>query len=128
VTEFVAGPTLREAFQDDERARKALAPFLALLHRNGVFHGDLHPANMIWSGSEWVLIDLDALRHPLRRMFRRRLILEQWAQLAFRLGAVPELESSFREYSVLAEFPGDPSETWADVVRRAERIRSARSA
>jgi tRNA A-37 threonylcarbamoyl transferase component Bud32 len=47
VAEFVPGPTLREAFQDDERARKALAPFLALLHRNGVFHGDLHPANMI---------------------------------------------------------------------------------
>ena len=128
VSEFVDGPTLREAFLADERARDALAPFLALLHRSGVFHGDLHPANTIWNGSEWVLIDLDALRHPLRRMFRRHLILEQWAQLAFRLGASESLESSLRSYVVLAELGWDPRGTWEEVLRRAERIRTSRSA
>lgn len=128
VAEFVEGPSMREAFLHDERARSALAPFLALLHRNGVFHGDLHPANTIWNGSEWVLIDLDALRHPLRRMFRRHLILEQWAQLAFRLGPSPSLESSFGNYLVLADLGWDPRRTWGEVLRRAERIRTARSA
>lgn len=128
VSEFVDGPTLREAFPRDERAREALAPFLELLHRHGVFHGDLHPANMIWNGSEWVLIDLDSLRHPLRRLFRRRLILEQWAQLAFRLGAGPELESSFERYLALTGLRWDPRRSWSDVLRRAERIRTSRSA
>jgi serine/threonine protein kinase len=128
VSEFMEGPTLREAFPHDDRARDALAPFLALLHRNGVFHGDLHPANMIWNGSEWVLIDLDSLRHPLRRLFRGRLILEQWAQLAFRLGAGPELQSSFESYLVLSGIRWDPRRSWGEVIRRSERIRSSRSA
>lgn len=127
VTEFVEGPTMREAFRDDPRARAALAPFLALLHQNGVFHGDLHPGNTIWNGSEWVLIDLDALRHPLRRMLRQRLILEQWAHLAFRLGATAELEAAFREYLVLSKLGWGASGAWSGVLRRADRIRRSRS-
>ena len=128
VAEFVEGPSMHEAFRDDERARAALAPFLALLHGRGVFHGDLHPANTIWNGSEWVLIDLDSLRHPLRRLFRRRLILEQWAQLAFRLGAGPHLEAAFASYVDLARLGWDPRAAWAKILRRAERIEASRSA
>ena len=128
VAQFVEGPSMHEAFRDDERARAALAPFLALLHARGVFHGDLHPANTIWNGSEWVLIDLDGLRHPLRRMFRKRLILEQWSQLAFRLGAGPHLESAFESYLVLARLGWEPRAAWAKIVRRAESIRASRTA
>lgn len=128
VAEFVHGSSMHDAFLHDERARDALGPFLALLHRRGVFHGDLHPANTIWNGAEWVLIDLASLRHPLRRMFRRHLILEQWAQLAFRLGPTPDLEFSFGSYLALAHLGWDPRGAWAKIVRRAERIRAARSA
>jgi Lipopolysaccharide kinase (Kdo/WaaP) family len=127
VTEFVEGPSIAEAFASDERARAAFAPFLAELHRRGVFHGDLHPANAIWNGSEWVLIDLDAIRHPLRRLRRRRLILEQWGQLAFRLGPDSRLKESFTHYLEAADLPMDPAAAWTEVLRSAERIRASRA-
>jgi aminoglycoside phosphotransferase (APT) family kinase protein len=128
VAEFVEGPSLREAFGRDARATEALGPFLARLHRRGVFHGDLHPENAIWDGSEWVLIDVASLRHPLRRLRRRHLILEQWAQFAFRLGASRALEACLGRYLAEAGLAWDPTEAWAEVVRRGERIRAARSA
>ena len=126
VTEFVEGPSIRAAFGRDERATRALGPFLALLHRRGVFHGDLHPENAIWDGAEWVLIDLASLRHPLRRLPRRRLILEQWAQFAFRLGADTRLESCFEDYLEAAGLGWGRNDTWNDVRGRAERIRASR--
>jgi tRNA A-37 threonylcarbamoyl transferase component Bud32 len=126
VTEFVEGLSLREAFGRDEPARQALGPFLALLHRRGVFHGDLHPQNAIWNGSEWVLLDLASLRHPLRRLARRRLILDQWAEFATGLGADARLEECFARYLAAAGLAWDPRAAWAEVRLRAERIRAAR--
>jgi tRNA A-37 threonylcarbamoyl transferase component Bud32 len=125
VTEFVEGPTLREAFGRNEPATKALGPFLALLHRHGVFHGDLHPRNAIWTGSEWVLIDLGALRHWFRRIARRRLILDQWAQLAYKLGADERMGECFASYLAAAAVNWNPKASWSEVQRRADRIRRA---
>jgi len=128
VTEFVEGPSIRGAFGSDERATRALGPFLALLHRRGVFHGDLHPENALWDGASWVLIDLASLRHPLRRLARRRLILDQWAQFAFRLGLDDRLEACFADYLAAAGLRWSPDDAWKEIERRAGRIRASREA
>lgn len=127
VTEFVEGPSLGIAFGRDERATNAWAPFLALLHRRGVFHGDLHPENTIWNGEDWVLIDVASLRHRLRRFRRDHLVLEQWGQLAFRLGASEALETSFRSYLAETDLGWEPRTSWVEVLRRADHIRVSRS-
>lgn len=127
VTEFVEGPTLREVFGRDKRATQALGPFLASLHGQGVFHGDLHPRNAIWNGSEWVLIDI-ALRHWLRRFSRRRLILEQWAMLAYKLRPENVVEECFASYLAAAGMNWDPKASWSEVKRRAERKRRSHGA
>ena len=124
VTEFIEGATLFEAFGRDERAVRALAPFLATLHRRGVFHGDLHPWNLIWSGTEWVLIDLASLRHPLRTLRRKHLILDQFAEFAYRLGDDERVRGCFEQYLAAARLDWDPRGAWDEIVRRAEILRA----
>lgn len=79
-TEFVDGAGLGEV-ASDPAAREALAPFIALQHRHGVFHGDPHPGNQLWDGERWWLIDLDGLRGPFRRLGRSRLAVRHWGRL-----------------------------------------------
>ena len=125
VAEFIDGTTLYEAFgRGDEPAVKALAPYLARLHARGVFHGDLHPWNLLWDGREWVLLDVASLRHPLRRLLRRRLILDQFAQFVFRIGEDPRLERCCVEYLAAAGLAWDPRATWEEVRRRGAAIRA----
>ena len=122
VTEFIEGSTLFDAFRSDERAVRALAPFLAMIHARGVFHGDLHPWNLIWNGSAWVLIDVASLRHPLRTLRRRSLILDQFAQFAYRFEDGERVRQCFGEYVAAAELDWDLARAWDDIQRRAAKL------
>jgi serine/threonine protein kinase len=121
VTEYIEGPSLAEAWGRDASACAAFPRFLAALHRRGIFHGDLHPGNLLWNGTEWVLIDLAALRHPLRTLRRRRLILDQWAELALRLEPDARLSTAFEAYLGAAGLAWERGRTWERVLERARR-------
>ncbi|MSR61440.1 MAG: hypothetical protein EXS08_03185 [Planctomycetes bacterium] len=84
VREHVEGVLLRELAAPDARAEAGLATFLADMERHGVLHGDLHPRNLLWTGDEWVLLDVDGLRHGLHD--RERVLVSQWARFVLHLG------------------------------------------
>lgn len=113
VTDFVRGRTLPQMrAADDPRLEVALdelAGFLAAMHRARIFHGDLHPANLIWDGQAWVLIDLDALQ---RRRMSRRVILRQWRRLAAAMHADPRLRRCFFAYVRRAGWAWDAAADW----------------
>jgi phosphotransferase family enzyme len=122
--EFVEGAPLSEAWTSDERAALALPDFMLAMHRRRVFHGDFHPKNLLWTGSEWVLIDLVALRHPLRCLWPRRLILEQWASLQRRLGAddpTARVRSAFERYAQRSGGAWNLERDWQQILRRSTR-------
>jgi len=84
VREHVDGVLLRELAGPEARAEAALAKFLADMERHGVIHGDLHPRNLLWTGDEWVLLDVDGLRHGLHDP--QRVLTSQWARFVVHLG------------------------------------------
>jgi tRNA A-37 threonylcarbamoyl transferase component Bud32 len=92
------------------------------MHAGGVFHGDLHVRNMLWNGREWVLLDLESLRHPLRALRRRRIIEDQWARLVCSLGGREGVQASFEAYLREAGLGWEPAEAWRRVERRARAI------
>jgi aminoglycoside phosphotransferase (APT) family kinase protein len=124
VMEFVEGERMAEAFARDEQARIALARLLAAMHRRRIFHGDFHPANLIWDGQEWVVIDVGALRHPLRTLRPGHLAIEQWAELDSRLGSPPELRALFELYLDELGASTDRERAWRAVALRS-KVRSA---
>jgi tRNA A-37 threonylcarbamoyl transferase component Bud32 len=126
VTEWIEGRSLAQVWDADERATAAFPKFLAELHRRNVFHGDLHPENLIWNGSEWVLIDLGALRHPLRTLAKKRLILEQWAQLDLRLAPSERVRRAFEEYLRESESDLDSESSWGLVLELAAELLARR--
>jgi Lipopolysaccharide kinase (Kdo/WaaP) family len=129
VTEFVAGRHLPELW-GDARAVAAFPAFLARMHAARVYHGDLHPLNSIWDGTEWVLIDLASLRRGLHKLLGRRLVERQWMRLVHNLtygdpdafGRVRELFARYRELSGAA---GDVEPAWERVCAGARRLRRA---
>jgi hypothetical protein len=84
VREHVSGELLKDVWRNDAHAEEALAAFLAGMERHGVVHGDLHPRNLLWTGSDWVLLDVDGLRHRLHDPVR--VLTGQWARFVFHLG------------------------------------------
>jgi hypothetical protein len=88
VREHVEGRTLRELWDApgglETRGEDELARFLAAMERHGVIHGDLHPRNLLWNGGEWILLDVDGLRHGLHDP--RRVLVGQWARFVVHLG------------------------------------------
>ncbi len=123
VTAAVDGVPLGEAW-DDPRARQALAGFVAAQHAAGVFHGDPHPANQLWDGARFWLIDLDGLRSPLRSVFRRRLAVVHWARLWHNLalggrGPEPAIHAVLCEYAERRRF--DPQRFAGAVRARLQR-------
>jgi hypothetical protein len=127
VTDFVAGPSLAEAWLDEPAARAALPTFLAAMHRRGVFHGDLHPRNVLWDGEALVLLDLIGLRHVLRTLPRTRLAHEQWAQLGCRLDWDPRLRTAFASYCAAMGQAARSEARWLLVRRAGERIQARRA-
>lgn len=126
VTDYVAGPSLAEAWPAEAGARAALPGFLAAMHRRGVFHGDLHPRNVLWDGEQLVLLDLIGLRHALRTLQRTRLAHEQWAQLGCRLDWDPRLREAFGAYCAALGQGERSAARWERVRGAGERIQARR--
>ena len=100
---------------------------MAALYRHGVLHGDLHPRNLIWDGRDWVLLDLDAIRHPLHRLFARRRIEEKWGRVLFSLDGDSSVRDGFAAFLREAKLPWDPGRAWSRVQAWERRIRIERS-
>lgn len=120
VTEFIEGRFLEEVWRAEPLAMDRFVDFLVTMHARRVFHGDFHFHNAIWSGEHWYLIDLEGLRHPLRTLFPRRLILDHWARIHFCLALPDDLEPHFRRYLARARLAWDPDEAWGDVAALAQ--------
>lgn len=118
VREHVDGELLSDLPPDDARAEAALAQFLAGMEQHGVVHGDLHPRNLLWTGSEWVLLDVDGLRHGLHDPVR--VLTGQWARFVLHLGDEERVRALHARASELA---GErASVAWEDVRRQAEQL------
>jgi len=128
VMERIDGPFLHEAIErGEDAALDAFPAFMADMHQRRVFHGDLHPYQMVWGGARWFLLDLDGLRHRLRTLWVRPLIEAQWARLYYSLEhskLVPEL---FRRYLSLAHPGWDPVVVWKRVLEREQRLHEERT-
>lgn len=88
VSEFIEGEFLTEAWEDPA-SLEALPVFLADMHRAGIMHGDLHAANFIWSGTEWVLLELEGLRNRLQRLLHTKFLTLTWSALLRSTPTVP---------------------------------------
>lgn len=126
--EFVAGRHLDALWGEDPAAVEAFPLFLAQLHAHGVHHGDFHLHNVVWDGERWVLLDLDGMRHPLRKLFPWRLVVDQWARVTFFLeahGDVPAeaVRPLFDAYLAAAGAGRDAEGAWAEVLARTGRHR-----
>jgi hypothetical protein len=96
------------------------------MHGAFVFHGDLHAGIMIWDGAAWWLIDLDGLRHPLRTLFPRRLIVDNWGRLFFGVGRRPQMRALFEAYLERMGLGWDRDYAWRAVEREARRVEVVR--
>lgn len=122
VLERIVGRTLDEVM-DDSEAVDRFVRMMAAMHAARVFHGDLHPSQVLWDGHDWFLLDLDGLRHPLRALQRRTIIEGQWARLCRTIPAA-RLAGPFREYLAIAGHGWDPDAAWERVQARTERLLS----
>lgn len=120
--EHVEGRLLTEVWGRDERAEEGLADFLAGMERHRIAHGDLHPRNLLWTGTEWVLLDADGLRHGLHD--ERRVRLGQWARLLVHLADEARVERLFRRSA--AGTGGARRVQWSEVRTRAARFSAER--
>lgn len=128
VREHVAGELLSaawrgESWRRDGRAGEALAAFLAGMQRHGVVHGDLHPQNLLWTGAEWVLLDVDGLRHGLHDP--ARVLAGQWARFVLYLGDEERVRALHRRASDLAGSAA--AVPWERVRRQVETLAARRA-
>jgi hypothetical protein len=122
VAEFVAGEHLQRAWNDDPAARATLPSFMALMHNHGVLHGDLNPRNLIWTGKQWVLIDLEGVRRGLQVLRSRRLFEDQWARIVAAVRDEDAVQPAFVEYARVTTTSKDPGAAWQRVLRRSRVI------
>lgn len=120
--EHLEGELLTTAWRGNERAARELVPFLARMHTNGVLHGDLHPANLIWTGADWRLLDVEGVRHRLHSA--PRVIEGQWARLLAHLDDEPGLERAYGTYRELVGLAGGAgrSDAWRRIRAQASRL------
>ncbi|MEM7308487.1 MAG: hypothetical protein AAF682_17530 [Planctomycetota bacterium] len=135
VYEWVEGGFLERLWGRDIAAIGAFPAFLAAMHQRRVFHGDFHLHNMLWSGEAWVLLDLVALRHPLRNLLPARLAVDHWAKVGVGLehwcGTTDaELLPLFEDYAGRCDLLD--ADDWSSVLRRwalrREQLRLRRAA
>lgn len=119
VCERIEGLTLFEVFTRDERALEAFPAFVASLAAKGALHGDLHPENCLWTGFEWALIDLDALRGGLHQLFAERMVEKQWARLLRNLDYEPRVRALFDEFT---RRTGRDASMWPRIEARARAM------
>jgi len=128
LSEFVEGRPLDAVWSSDARAREALPSVLADLRRRRIVHGDLHPGNLLWTGSHWVLLDLEAVRGGLHRIFApRRAALSQWARLLILTGDEAGLREGHARWLELLGRGGE-ARRWNQVLDAAQRQRAVRAA
>lgn len=126
VREHVEGVTLRELWDSaaglaaHEEAQ--LASFLAAMERHRVIHGDLHPRNLLWSGNEWLLLDVDGLRHGLHDS--TRVLTALWARLLVHLGDEQRVRALHAR--AVRELGSGGRVEWSAVERAGARMRSRR--
>ena len=121
VAEFVTGDSLTELWTERHAvahdAFDALPRFMAEMHRHRVYHGDLHPQNLIWDGREWTLIDLDGMRR--RQRIGRRIVERQWVRIFVALGGDQRLRPYFEAYLGAAGWHWDADAAWRRIVDRS---------
>jgi predicted unusual protein kinase regulating ubiquinone biosynthesis (AarF/ABC1/UbiB family) len=126
VREHVEGRTLRELWDSPAglgaREEGELASFLAAMERHRVIHGDLHPRNLLWNGSAWLLLDVDGLRHGLHDS--RRVLTALWARLLVHLGDERRVRALHARAA--EELGSAASVAWPDIERAGERMRARR--
>lgn len=121
VSEFVEGVHPNFGWGDAE-LQLSLPLFVAEMHRRGVFHGDLNARNLLWTGEEWVLLDVESLRRGLHLLRRRRLIESQWARLLGPLRQKPGKRECFEAYLEAAGLDWDREKSWQRVEALAWRF------
>lgn len=122
VGEFVAGRRLHDLWRNDERAVNAFPRFMAAMHGARIVHGDFHPMNVVWNGSEWVLIDLDSIRGPLHALRLRAIAMQQWARTLRNLRFDAGVRALFDEYLRAAGLAWPADAAWREVERRAHAM------
>ena len=128
VSEFVAGRVLDQVWTCEPRARQELPPLLAELRRRRIVHGDLHPGNLLWTGEHWYLLDLEAVRAGLHRVFApRRAALSNWARLLILTGDEQGLRAAHARWLDLLGRGGE-ARRWKQVLATAQRQRAVRAA
>jgi hypothetical protein len=116
VFEFIEGRFLTTLWDEGGPAVAAFPHFMALMHQNRVFHGDFHLYNVIWNGSDWLLLDLEGLRHALRRTRPRRLSMNQWGRVHLGLHGPRGLKQAFSTYVKAAGLAWDVEREWPKIV------------
>jgi tRNA A-37 threonylcarbamoyl transferase component Bud32 len=128
VAEFVAGEFLHHLWNAGGPGVEAFAGFMAEMHRHGVFHGDFHLGNALWTGRAWVLLDLEGVRARRRTLDRRTLVLDQWARVHLGLRGARGLQATFRTYLELRGLRWDVARVWPEIVARSRSLALARGA
>jgi predicted unusual protein kinase regulating ubiquinone biosynthesis (AarF/ABC1/UbiB family) len=124
VREHVEGTLLLDLWRSlAGDAEDRLVAFLADMERHGVVHGDLHPRNLLWSGREWVLLDVDGLRHGLHDPVRA--LVGQWARFVLHLGDEERVHGLHGRASAL--LAGGTRVPWEAVQRSAEHMSRRRA-
>ncbi|MEW6073118.1 MAG: hypothetical protein AB1726_11090 [Planctomycetota bacterium] len=121
VMEHIPGQPLTALWRRDEAAMDALPRFLAAIARRGVLLGDFHLENALWNGAEWVLLDLDGIRHRGHFVHRCKLIERQWARVWNALGRHPHVFALFVAFLAEAGLDWDAKAAWTRIMRRADR-------
>ena len=120
VSEFVEGGSLAWMWNGGGAGVQAFPLFLAAMHRRRIFHGDFHLNNVLWDGREWVLLDLDGLRPPLRSLRTRTNVIDHWARVHLSLRGSRGLQESYRSYLAAAQL--DFEIPWAEIVERSREL------
>lgn len=116
VCEFIEGRFLGAMWNEGGPGVEAFPHFMAAMHTRGIFHGDFHLFNALWDGRDWVLLDLEGLRHALRRMRRRSLILDHWGRVHFSLRGARGLKDCFATYAKAAGLGWEVERVWPRIV------------
>lgn len=125
VYEYVEGKQMKDLWTTDSLARERFPEFLAEMHMRGVYHGDFHLDQAIWSAGHWYLIDLEGIRHRLRNFFPKRLVEGHWSRISFDLmfhckAAPEELRALFDRYLEASGYTDDPDGLWKRISSRVD--------
>ena len=121
VYQHLEGETLRSVWTDGRHAPlESLPGMLSTLLSRSHLHADLHWDNLLWTGAEWAVLDLDAVRSRLHSLRRVRVVESTWGRLVVDFSASPEAERSFRAFVELERAAGRRPPDWRRVVASAE--------